>query len=249
MQVKIKGIKGVEPKRDNDKAIMELVSEPKQSPATAWFANEAVRKINMCRLYLQVESIADITNAEGTEICNWVFRCERRIDRNLDQEESMWPRQTKPGTRHILAWQTLLRTLTMSGGLKLHVTLGQWKIQPDPKRWEAMYHPKDDQIAIKTTNKLWSIAEIETKNRSMWKTGNTIRQVEYISGGEWVPITAIEQQGQQGFSPPKRSKSKESQSIKKGDNRVGNVHEEIRSIGKRATSGNQRHNVIRSKEE
>jgi hypothetical protein len=61
--------------------------------------------INNCRLYLRVETLADITTADGTELVHELVYTERGPETTESthyRTPLLWPRQPRPGLR---AWK------------------------------------------------------------------------------------------------------------------------------------------------
>jgi hypothetical protein len=102
--------------RENDQYIMEAAEE-------AGFCDSAVRFMNYCRLYLNVISLADITNESGMTIDSRVLK-QKEIPQQ--DEDSGLIRQKKPDCTKWSIWFKFLKTLLRPRQSKLKVPLGAW---------------------------------------------------------------------------------------------------------------------------
>jgi hypothetical protein len=102
--------------RENVQYIMEAAEE-------AGFCDSAVRFINYCRLYLNVISLADITDESGMIIDSRVLK-QKEIPQQ--DEDSGLIRQKKPDCTKWSIWFKFLKTLLRPRQSKLKVSLGAW---------------------------------------------------------------------------------------------------------------------------
>ncbi len=87
--------------------------------------------INLCRLYLQVITVSDISTAKGDQLLQSAQE-GRRNDQCVSTLE--WPTIPMPPSSHWSHWRTFLQHL--SSGKKLTQPLGQWIASPHYKwRW------------------------------------------------------------------------------------------------------------------
>jgi hypothetical protein len=85
-----------------------------------------MRKLNACRMWLQVSRLSEITNPEG-------FRLHQdslhgRISHPKKAERLQWPRQDRPPAKWWRIWSQCLRRSFSTDGrdTKLRVSLGTW---------------------------------------------------------------------------------------------------------------------------
>jgi hypothetical protein len=89
------------------------------------------QRANLCRIYLRVETVADLCNEEGTQLLKAAFDGEPSA---VVETTELWPRQPRPGTKHWAAWKTLLRRLCKDRSLDLRKPLGAWTCKPTARR-------------------------------------------------------------------------------------------------------------------
>jgi hypothetical protein len=95
------------PSHERDKALMEFFMDQRLHHST-------LDSINLCRVYLQVITIADISSADGTYIIPEVKLGKNPIGRksNLD-----WPKQGQPSSADWINWRSNLFLLEHNGKL------------------------------------------------------------------------------------------------------------------------------------
>ena len=101
--------------RINDYSIMDLVlSNNSINP-------DEIKQINRCRIYLRVETLADITNARGTQVLSSAYLClpEGRL-----QSDDLWPYQPQPGPQHRKCWTKFIQQYCKNDSLELLSPLG-----------------------------------------------------------------------------------------------------------------------------
>ena len=105
--------------RTKDQCIMEAVRKCKET-----------EQINRVQIYLQATTLADITNAEGTQFTETALgRTPDMATCNNRRSKHAWPRQPRPGPKS-WRWKTaLLITLSIAGkSNQLRDQLGPWTI-------------------------------------------------------------------------------------------------------------------------
>jgi hypothetical protein len=142
--------------RENDSYIMDDKSITKMS------RKEQIL-INRCRIFLQVETISDIANAEGTHIKKAWFNPN---DKKPSHSNLDWPGQGDPGSEAWKIWKTFLtRTYTtndMTNTLKQK--LGKWTIQNKRRTLHAYYQPINSSIAVFSKGS-WSEHQLLSESR------------------------------------------------------------------------------------
>ena len=121
LQLHIPQLKGVEIQRAKDQIIMDNIIQD-----TTWTDNDIMR-LNRCRIYLRVTTIADLTNAAGTQILSSIYFC---MEEGRLSSTDHWPYQPRPGPHHRATWQKYMDTLCLKPTLELKTTLGRWQITP-----------------------------------------------------------------------------------------------------------------------
>lgn len=103
-------------------------------------SNMSTRKIDMSnkvRLHLQVETIAEISNPEGTKIDPaWLGD-----NKKPSWSTALWPKVRKPSEKMWKAWRSAVKSLTHDGS-HLRRKLGKWRKIPEQKipmdaRWRV----------------------------------------------------------------------------------------------------------------
>ena len=127
---------------DNDKYLIQAFYE-------AGFRSWELRRLNLCRLYLQVVTTSDIVTADGETITQAAW--EGTADNCAARPSIEWPNQGRPGPSDWLRWQAALtKTLRLSANRRLGEPIGIWNDKDSDWRWfydpssERLYHRKDD---------------------------------------------------------------------------------------------------------
>jgi hypothetical protein len=153
--------------RNEDKTIMALATR---------FTNNTnhLHAINSCRIWLQVTTLAEITEDSGSSILRTAIMGE--IDTNglpklwnISTSLSHWPHQPRPPKRSWKIWQKMLQHFTSHDSTTLKQALGQWNTNWNKQRnWLFLsnksqrtikWQPKDGQALFyhnhrRTTNRL-----------------------------------------------------------------------------------------------
>ena len=145
MQLFVENAHRVELRRENDAAIMELAMKQH------WTAL-ALKRINQCRRWLQVECLSDLSDATG----------KRLLGYSQSSSPYDWPNAVEPGP---LAWRAWNRFLEELGGTdsQLPQPLGAWKHQVNT--WLSLYDPLSDSIAIHHSDGKWLYYPVVKKTR------------------------------------------------------------------------------------
>lgn len=112
--------------REHDQHIMDIVVHQ------STFTKSAIRRINYCRLYFNVVTISDITNAAGTHIDSHYWN---GTDGNT-RSHTTWHKclQDRPADK--LSWTMWRKALQLFSGRqrKLKTPLGKWLHEPNNQR-------------------------------------------------------------------------------------------------------------------
>ena len=119
IQVEVWGLWTPSPRRENDRVIMDIVQQ--QIPSWAWGGGG----INRCRLFLNANTLADLTTLDGTYIPEKV----RQVTDKLRNNKLLFPIQIKPPMEDVQKWQFFIDLISHNG--HVHVPLGDWIRFPD----------------------------------------------------------------------------------------------------------------------
>jgi hypothetical protein len=149
--------------RKNDKFLMELFMKLQSN-------NKDMEILNRCRLFLQVITLSDITNAEGDRIIK-----EAKKGRPLGSRPSslLWPNQGSPSQADWKVWSHYISLLEVNG--KLHCPLGPW-IGPTHQTWHHQYDPLTGLV-------------YDLQGPSLKCYLPTIRQNRILRSGQWYDFS------------------------------------------------------------
>jgi hypothetical protein len=106
--------------RENDQYIMTLAYNLQ-------FTAYALKYINYCRLFLNVISIADLTDASGKYVSSEMYQIRRNSSNRSDSRCV----QRVPHAFKIRFWNKFLSYITISKRRKLKAPLGRWTVPSD----------------------------------------------------------------------------------------------------------------------
>ena len=134
----------VKPQRENDKHIMtEVIKSGKFAPCD-------IRRVNYCRMYLNVVLLSDITNAGGTAIDDAMYRGNptNTISTSPDHQVEQVRPNAKAWTQWRRALQLFCRRNRGHKNLKHQHRLGQWltAVNCSRRKWPAYYDPQTNQM-------------------------------------------------------------------------------------------------------
>jgi len=125
-------------KRAGDVLLMEA--------AQRWTGSTSeLKHINACRLYMQVDSMADITDMTGTELQQAALFGNR--SQLASSSTLLWPDQPQPYTESWEVWRKFLAAMTRDGN-KLREPLGEWSDHLT-RRFPAYYDTVADLVVIR----------------------------------------------------------------------------------------------------
>ena len=107
---------------------------------------------NRCRIYSKVETLADVTKANGRQIQQAALNCQStgKISTHITR-----PRQPRPGKLARKSWKKFLRSLCHPKTLKLWLPLGRWHTAPSHQDWQSYYDNTTHTILFWHTNNTW----------------------------------------------------------------------------------------------
>ena len=146
-------------RRRFDRRIMDVMMDQQ-------FSDREVKDINNCRLFLQVETIADIATIQGDKIRDSVRKgeCSGSISTLL------WPVQEKPVTRGKrnawIAWRKFLDSICTHDNT-LRQPLGEWR-DTTHRMWNEYYDPEGNHVYVKNQQQ-WDVYTVREKNNNKRK--------------------------------------------------------------------------------
>jgi hypothetical protein len=111
------------------------------------FSPPEVRRINYCRLYLQVLTISDMCNATGDRLAPGIRHGQHLWSQSKSDIQEI--HQERPNEASWTIWRRFLNTLSNFHGCLYH-SLGDW-LQPAAKlrrSWPTLYSPSSDSLYV-----------------------------------------------------------------------------------------------------
>ena len=134
--MKITGIKIQPLERQGDQYIMDIALKSRLITPCE------IKYINYCRLYLQMLTISDMCNAEGTALAEGILTGNRHNDQSYSILEE--PHQERPNETVWGIWRRFLRTICYDKDI-LMKPLGPWFARISTRRrWRNYYTPGKD---------------------------------------------------------------------------------------------------------
>jgi len=121
----------IEKQRENDMGLMEMF-------VNEGYRNDELILLNKCRMYLQVLTVSDVVDGDGTHLCPITTTGKLYKGRH---SKFKWPKVTKPTIRAWYEWRTALRkTLcTNESNDTLKEPLGLWTCEKYHD-WDWLFH-------------------------------------------------------------------------------------------------------------
>ena len=155
------------PKREHDQFIMEALTALPQS------TKARLRGAQCCRLYLQVTTLADTVNSDGTHLAEWVTN--RRYAQQPQCHATLkYPNQGQPTSAVWNDFVVLLQLAFTEGtNNRLRQPLGSWYRGRISQSWNQVYSP--------TKRKVYSF-ETEPRHsvRIYGRTRRRSRRMQYL---------------------------------------------------------------------
>jgi hypothetical protein len=128
------------PQREHDQFIMEALTN---LPAAT---SKRLRGAQCCQLFLQVTTLADITNSAGTKLSKWVTN-PRYSQPSQRHATFIYPNQAKPNST---VWNDFVKLLQLAftdgTNNKLRQPLGNWYRGRISQAWNQVFSPADHKI-------------------------------------------------------------------------------------------------------
>jgi hypothetical protein len=118
--------------RTNDQAIMAAAMR-------MHFSTHQLRLISECRLWLQVMTLAEITDIDGTDILPYAMTSESEPQQiptlwTISKSTLHWPHIKRPNEKAWRIWRKALHCHTPNNYINLLTPLGNWKPNWNKKR-------------------------------------------------------------------------------------------------------------------
>ena len=159
------------PLRDNDRFLMPAFER-------AGYSKKALRCLSICRCYLQVTTLAEITDGFGTTVAGWALEGVKHP--TTFRKIHCWPGQPRPGSSEWQYWAVALRhtfSLTSSRQLPQEYHLGLWHSSVEAS-W--FYDPN--------TSRLLHLSSDGWRAHSLIPTRRSGRHKKFhYSSTPWVP--------------------------------------------------------------
>jgi len=110
------------------------------------FDDSELYDLNLCRIFLHVTTVSDITDGPGKRITDDAFRAEQLSDRLTTLQ---WPRQPYLTRSQRNLWKKALEAAYTSSGQTLKQPLGKWTGTPT-NTWTSFYEPSRARIVVAT---------------------------------------------------------------------------------------------------
>ena len=121
--------------RENDSFLMPAFLE-------AGFHGAALKRLNLCRLYLQAVSVGELSTGCGRFIAKSVWQGNFDTTR---RSRYAWPRQGKPAASEWIFWREALAKTFCGRNMVLRQPLGRW-LSDGSDSWEWFYAPNEERL-------------------------------------------------------------------------------------------------------
>jgi hypothetical protein len=124
--------------RENDQFLMDMAIRSRK------FTPGQLKKINYCRMYLNVLLLSDVVKANGKELDEGLYAGTLRPNMTKHRVN-----QAKPSSKSWKQWRRLLRMAASKHySLTLDVPLGKWFLPVEQlrKQWPFVYDPDSDTL-------------------------------------------------------------------------------------------------------
>jgi hypothetical protein len=132
------------------------------APAITTMTRKEQILINRCRLFLQVECVSDISDAEGKKILEeWYYPVTSKSSRSLKK----WPLQGDPGQEAWKIWKKFIIGSFTTNDNNLKTNLGRWEQCNRMRSHFAYTHPFDNSLWLFLDHHHWTVHKMLNKNR------------------------------------------------------------------------------------
>ncbi len=168
-------------RRLHDRILMETICRSQLTKTTT-------TQLGYVRLFLQVDTLADIYNTRGSELYPRAIHWEHAIQ--LHRTNKIWPIQAKPNKAVFDKWRSFLRKTfcVNQQSNRLRQKLGQWTRTHRDSTREAYFNPVLQYIFIRRQNS-WHVHELIIKHGSKYNAGKISETLLYETTE--LPLTCI----------------------------------------------------------
>ena len=150
--------------RVNDRFLMDQTDD-------LGFSNNDLIKINRCRVYLQVLTLADITSGDGQHLLPGAMAGNREQLQTWNTPNLRWPRQAKPDSSHWRLWRRLLRSFLQPSrahsNRRLQQPLGRWLLPSDSMYRQWIFWTNETTLWICTPHHWLSTTDLQLSHRTI----------------------------------------------------------------------------------
>jgi hypothetical protein len=167
--------------RERDYYIMDAaVTLPDFSPAV-------IRQINYCRLYLQILTISDMTNATGTRLAPGIRHGTHLWSQSKSKFQEI--HQELPNEASWSIWRRFLNTISNFHGYLFTPLMGPWLFPADRLRrlWPLVLSPSSDSLYVHSSDEYQIHSCVRVRIYSFTMI-TTVR----LQPGDGVPIDCTE---------------------------------------------------------
>jgi hypothetical protein len=136
---------------------------------TYTYTKGELRQINMCRIYLRVISVSDITDFDGTRITKSSYYGTR----DDTHPTTWWPNQQRPTKRGWCVWQRFLLSISDHNCYLLQ-TLGNWL---DISKWHhqgKLLIDADNRTLLHKSGNQWFAHQRQGRHSSQYSLDKTL---------------------------------------------------------------------------
>ena len=158
--------------RENDFCLMERLCNSNH------FTKQQILIINRCRIYLQVITLADISDSSGGFVTEYAYAGNKSTDRN---SKYVWPNQIKPPPRHWILWRDAIELVwSGSGNHRIQPPLGNWTQLPH-QHFLWMYSRSEHALYYHYTNSIKKFVPsmIRTRQQRIFRGTDTVNETPY----------------------------------------------------------------------
>ena len=103
------------------------------------------QRLNCCRMFLKVTSLADICSSDGKTVMRQFKTCNEKTATKLKISQLEWPFQCNPKETTWKIWRNAIKRAINTYGDRLEEPMGQWKTNED---YDKLYDSNTNTILI-----------------------------------------------------------------------------------------------------
>jgi len=176
------------------------------------FTKHKLEQLNACQMYLQITTLAEITDHTGTELLPQAFllsgsTCPKGLG-NISSSTLQWPHVATPSPTCWRTWSTTLRTLYTGSrnGTQLQQSLGDWTLAyeqyrfwhwqlPDPNHLMFQHSPTaNPRVGLQTQQRRMILKFSPTVSTNQRFRGPPVTPVDTTTGYVRLPVPPLPSQ-------------------------------------------------------